>query len=103
MPNPYGLTRAQRDCLLVIQELSGDGVPPSLDEIAHELCLCNRGRAHALLTGLRDRGFLTWLPHRARSIAVVRPIPAPEEPEIVGTFEAPPQLLAAWRAASART
>lgn len=87
MTDTYGLTRNQRDCLLVIQELSGGGVPPSLDEIAHELGFASRGQVHILLVALRDRGHIAWLPRQARSTTVLRPIPMPEEPEIVGFFE----------------
>lgn len=86
----FGLTRAQRDCLLVIQELTGrDGVAPSLGEINHELGYASRANIHRLLTLLRERGFIDWLRYRSRSIVVRRPIPMPADPEIVGTFEAP--------------
>lgn len=93
----YGLTPAQRDCLLVIQELTDQGQSPSLEEIKAELCLSNRGAAHRILLGLRERGWIEWEPKRPRTIVLYRRIPFPEEPEIVGTFDWP-ELIAARQA-----
>lgn len=64
-------------------------MPPSLSELAGELELASRSRVHALLCQLRERGYIAWLPHRRRSLVVLRPIALPEEPEIAGLFDAP--------------
>lgn len=94
MTETYGLTRTQRETLLVIQELSELGsVAPTLEEIAHELCMSSRGRAHAILRALRDRGYVSWLPHRARSITVLLSIPPPNEYDV----EVTPAGIAAAR------
>lgn len=75
---PYGLTRLQRDTLLIVQELTElDGIAPTLAEIQHELCASSRGRVHHVLVCLRDRGFVDWLPCLPRSLVVRRPIPVP--------------------------
>lgn len=84
----YGLTRTQRDTLLIVQELAAiGGVAPTLSEIQHELGTSSRGSIHRILSLLRERGYIDWLPFRRRSIVVLRPIPFPEEPEIVGFFD----------------
>jgi len=86
----YGLTRRQRDVLLVIQELTGTaGRPPSIAEIAAELEIASRSQVHEILRALRTRGWVDWLPAAARSLRVLQPIAMPEEPEFVGFFEMP--------------
>lgn len=86
----FGLTPVQRDCLLVIQELTElAGTSPTLAEIAHEMSLASRGRVQTLIRALKDRGRVDWLPSRSRSIIVLQPIPMPGEPEIAGFFDAP--------------
>lgn len=85
-----GLSRLERDVLLVIQELLAlDGYGPSLIEIAHEVGCASKGNIHRVLAALRRRGFIEWLPRHHRSIRVLRPIPMPEEPEIVGRYARP--------------
>ena len=87
----YGLTVLQRDCLWVVQELIEGGVPPTLREIARDLDLASHSLVHELLTLLRQRGYVDWLPARARSLVVRRPIPMPEWPEIVGFVNEAPR------------
>lgn len=92
----YGLTRVQRDCLLIVQELTAaNGIAPSLEEIGHELGFRGKNGVHRILVILRDRGHIDWLPCKSRSLTVVRPIPMPEEPTIIGTFAAPEVARAA--------
>jgi SOS-response transcriptional repressor LexA len=92
----FGLTRKQRDVLLVIQELTAlDGVPPTYAEIAREIDAPSRSEIKRLLNLLRDRGWIDWLPYRHRSIVVLRQIPMPEEPEIVGLFDMPAAAVTA--------
>lgn len=66
-----GLTRAQADCLAAIRRLTVDGVPPGYDELATALGLSSKGDVARLLNQLRDRGAVTWLPHRARSLVIL--------------------------------
>lgn len=73
----YGLTRMQYACLLVIQELSNEGIPPSYDEIAHELDLASKAGVHRLVMGLQNRGWVDRRPGSARSIVLRRPVPWP--------------------------
>lgn len=81
----FGLTRAQRDTLLVIQELTAaDGIAPSYDQIRRELEIASRGRICTIIDALVERGHVARLPRRRRSLVVLRPIPMPEEPVIVG-------------------
>lgn len=87
-PAVYGLTRMQRDMLLVIQELIAlDGYAPSYDGIAHELGLASKGRIAEVLTALKQRGHIDYQPRRPRSIIVLQPIPFPDECEIELTAE----------------
>lgn len=78
----YGMTPLMRDCLLVIQELSADGVPPSYTEIARELDLKSKSGVHRLVSSLTSRGHLARLPHRRRSLAVRVPLPMPPDAPI---------------------
>ena len=80
---PFGMTALQRDVLLVVQELSVGGRSPSITEIAWE-CQVGRTAVKSALDALRDKGRVTWLPRRARSLAVLQPIAMPDEPEIIG-------------------
>ncbi|HEX3884781.1 MAG TPA: hypothetical protein VHW66_19160 [Stellaceae bacterium] len=76
----YGLTRLQRDCLLVIQEIvDTTGAAPSIEELRQELDLKSRSQAQRLLRCLRERGYLTWPDSAARSITVLHRIPYPDD------------------------
>lgn len=76
-----GLTRKQRDTLLIIQELSElDGFSPTYDEISRELGGCGRGEVHRLVSCLIDRGYLARTRRGgARALVVVQPVPMPAE------------------------
>ena len=83
----FGLTTQMRDTLLVIQELSAlDGRAPSYREVCHEMGFASRSEIVRLVRSLRERGFIDYLPQRARSLVVLRPIPMPDDLEIVGFF-----------------
>ena len=57
-PPRFSLTVAQADCVRVIAELNDLlGRPPTYREVAHELCV-EKGAAHALAAGARERGWL---------------------------------------------
>ena len=92
MTEAYGLTGRQREALLVLQELAASGRPPSLAELQDELEFGSRSGVHLVLCRLRDRGWIDWLPGRARSIRVLRTLPPPDEPVFVGFFEPPAEL-----------
>jgi SOS-response transcriptional repressor LexA len=94
-----GITRAQRDTMRIIQELTdAAGVPPSFREIANELGVRSNCSVASLIDGLVDRGYLGRAPGRARSLTVLRPVPMAEDVEIVGFFDAP-ELAAVFTAA----
>lgn len=76
---PYGLTAAQRDLLLIVQELTAlDATPPTYEELARELSTSSKGVVHALLAGLRARDHIDWIPYAARSLTVLVPIAMPD-------------------------
>lgn len=92
MPEPqitdqFGLTPLQRDLLLIIQEMSANGVAPTIREIMHEADYVSVGHIHEALCGLNERGYVDWITYRHRSIRVLRRIKPPEEPVFVGFFE----------------
>lgn len=75
----YGLTERQYYCLCVIQELTAaKGFAPSLTEIGRELEMKGRAPVHALVKGLIERGYLTQIPRRGRSLRVLRPVQLPD-------------------------
>ena len=66
-----GLTRDQQDCLDAVRSLTVDGVPPSLEELRVHLGLASKSGVQRLLVQLRERGRVTWLEGRARSLAII--------------------------------
>jgi repressor LexA len=74
-----GRTARQNAILRAIRDLTADGVPPSLDELARAVGLLGRGAIHGHLIALRDRGLIAWEPRRARSIRVLDPMPVTRE------------------------
>jgi SOS-response transcriptional repressor LexA len=72
-----GLTPRQAECLSVIADLTVDDISPSYEDIAKALNLKSRSGVHRLLTKLRERGYVTWSPDRARTI---RPAPTTFDP-----------------------
>lgn len=69
------MTRRQRDALDFIRSyMLRNGISPSYDEIAAGLGLGPTGRStvHAALCRLREDGYLTWTPHRRRSIRLTQ-------------------------------
>lgn len=66
------LTARQRDCFEVIQHhIENLGQAPSRRELARLLGLRSPGHVILLLTALQERGWITMLPNRARSITIV--------------------------------
>ena len=71
-PIQIGLTRAQRKCLEIIKShIEQFGQAPSYREIAKMFGFKSTGRVTMLLNGLRERGWITFLPNRAHSITVL--------------------------------
>ena len=64
----------QQSCLLrfIESRLAEGDVSPSFEEMQLHLGLRSKSGVHHLLEGLRERGFVVRLPHRARSLRVVR-------------------------------
>lgn len=67
-----GLTHKMRECLRVIDDLTDDGVPPTLDEIKEAMGLPSKSSVHRLVAKLTERGYVRSLPYRARSLEIVR-------------------------------
>lgn len=63
-----GLTAAQARAYEVIRSRLAAGVSPTLDEISADLGISSKGSAHRYLLCLRERGLITFIPGRARSI-----------------------------------
>jgi SOS-response transcriptional repressor LexA len=86
-----GLTRGQRDCMRVIQELTDGacGISPSYVEIAHELGLSSRSLIVRLVDCLEERGYLRRAPNQARSLTVLQRVPMAEDDEIINLFDNP--------------
>lgn len=88
--NAMGMTRKQQQLYdYICKEFVQKGVPPSYDEMLVELGLNSKSGAHRLVVGLEERGLITRLHGRARSIA---PTTAPSTllPEM---SEAPRRLV----------
>lgn len=66
-----GLTPQQRRTLDIICSRTVDGVPPTFDEIRTDLGLASKSGVHRLLNGLQERGAITYVPGRGRSIRVL--------------------------------
>jgi SOS-response transcriptional repressor LexA len=81
--------------LRVIQDFADLGFAPSVRELAIELDLASTSSVARLLGQLRDRGFISWLPGRHRSITItcrIPPTPTPE-PIFVRLFTPTPGQL----------
>ena len=71
-----GLTARQRQCFLFIREqVQATGVSPSYSEIAAALNLKNRGAVGRLVACLEERGWVTSLPGKSRSVFPVEAAP----------------------------
>ena len=83
---PMGLTQRQRDTLEFIAsyQVSHGGLSPSFDEIMNGIALKGKSGVQRLVVGLQDRGYIRYLPNKARSITIL------QHP----TFTLPPDTLA---------
>lgn len=77
-PSTYGLTAQQLATMRIIQaemDVSG-GRPPSVDEIRQRLGLGSNGNVHRIVSALVNRGYLTRLRGQARSLQILKRVPA---------------------------
>lgn len=69
----FGLTKAQHRALEFIKDYSARHcIPPSFEEIKEHLELKSKSGVHRIIKALDDRGYITQMKNRARSIRVVR-------------------------------
>ena len=77
------LTKKQHELLMFInQRLAATGIAPSFDEMKDALNLRSKSGIHRLIGGLEERGFIRRLPHRARALDVIEPLPEQSAPQI---------------------
>ncbi len=90
VPARVGLTQRQRDCLTAIKtHINVHGVSPSIKEIAIAMNSKSRGRVHSILVALQERGWISFLPRKVRSIVVV--------PDSGPLYSLPPDVQRALR------
>lgn len=65
-----GLTHQQHACLKAIQDLTEEGVPPTMDQISEALST-SKSSVHRMIGILEQRGMVRKLPRQARSIEVL--------------------------------
>lgn len=74
----FGMTPMQAKCLQVIRTgIEAEGVAPSYEKIAAALGLASKAGVYRLVTALVERGYLTKLPNRKHSLALVLPKKSP--------------------------
>ena len=67
------LTKKQLELLIFLEEkMNNSIVPPSFEEMKIGLNLKSKSGIHRLISALEERGFLRRLPHRARSIEILK-------------------------------
>jgi len=68
----FSLTPKQSELLRFIEDYLGfQGGAPSYEEMRIYMGLQSKSGIHRLVNELRDRGYITWLPHAARSITLI--------------------------------
>ena len=67
------LTKKQLELLIFLEEkMNISIIPPSFEEMKVALNLKSKSGIHRLISALEERGFLRRLPHRARSIEILK-------------------------------
>lgn len=70
------LTKHQREAFDIIERLIEENdQAPSIREIKRALGISSTGTVMPLLVSLKERGWITWLPHKSRSIAILPDAP----------------------------
>lgn len=82
-----GLTPQMKACLNAVERLSADGSSPTLDELSAEMGGTAKSNVQRLLTRLKERRYVDWIPRRARSISVVRPSITPADLDKISTSD----------------
>ena len=67
------LTKKQLELLIFLEKkITLSSIPPSFEEMKSALKLKSKSGIHRLISALEERGFLKRLPHRARSIEILK-------------------------------
>ena len=67
------LTKKQLELLIFLEKkITNSAIPPSFEEMKSALNLKSKSGIHRLISALEERGFLRRLPHRARSIEILK-------------------------------
>ena len=67
------LTKKQLELLIFLEKkITLSSIPPSFEEMKSALKLKSKSGIHRLISALEERGFLRRLPHRARSIEILK-------------------------------
>lgn len=67
------LTKKQLELLIFLEKkITCSAIPPSFEEMKSALNLKSKSGIHRLISALEERGFLRRLPHRARSIEILK-------------------------------
>ena len=67
------LTKKQKNLLLYVnKKIRSTGVSPSYEEMKNSLNLKSKSGIHRLISALEERGFIRRLPHKARSLEVLK-------------------------------
>ena len=67
------LTKKQLELLIFLEKkITQSAIPPSFEEMKSALNLKSKSGIHRLISALEERGFLRRLPHRARSIEILK-------------------------------
>ena len=67
------LTKKQLELLIFLEKkITLSAIPPSFEEMKSALNLKSKSGIHRLISALEERGFLRRLPHRARSIEILK-------------------------------
>jgi len=67
------LTKKQLELLIFLEKkIKCSAIPPSFEEMKSALNLKSKSGIHRLISALEERGFLRRLPHRARSIEILK-------------------------------
>ena len=97
LTNALGLTRQQFRALAFIRSyIAEHGWPPSFEEIGAGIGLKSNGNVHRIINALVERKAVTYLPNRARSLAI------PEQPCTEGVDFLPDHLAVWIRVTAAR-
>ena len=72
-PTHYGLSERQKEVLEFLKQYIRDtgGVSPTITEICEGLKASSRSSIHNIISILKRKGHIDFLPHHARSIVLI--------------------------------